>query len=857
MVGTHYQKDSMRAADGSSAVSGSGIGSFYNVNWRRRSDAPGGRHSITDFETFPNAARCNEPGFDCQVSDYASGAPRDLNEAGYNRYHSSVIVSYLANLWGHHLIKVGFDGELTSFRNQKSNRVFTESEDGSQFNDEERFGRLVAPDTVEFIDPLTKRTQSLTLGGFIQDSWSVFDKVTVNLGVRYDSQLFFNTAGDVGLSLPNQWSPRFGFIYDPTQTGRAKLFFNYARYYENAPLSFADVVLVGEPQVRGGHVCNPINFAEHRNQCQDSANLRPNTQSDPRLPNRIFTGGGAAGALDPDIEASSSDELSAGGEYELLPDARLGLTLTRRWINKWIEDMNPVVGLNGFAGNPGYGLGSAFPRAQRDYHAATVFLAKNFSRSWLAQASYTLGSLKGNYSGLFAPEDGYLGPNGTADFDSPNVSNNRYGPLKGDFRHNVKVMGAKDWRITNRQGLGTGLSLRARSGSPTSYLGADPYTYSLESYLVRAGGRRAAALDLHRRPAAGLPGVDDQQHRRVGDGRRVQPVQLPAGHLDRRGVHDRQRDRHRGLQGGGPAKPDQRRGQGGGEAAGLRPAHVLPGATGVSLRPAGGILMFTRQVRSMRSMRSVMKPAGNLVALVSLLALVGCDATQPRPLCRAQQSKYAARYTVTGTPSAGCEGKVLTGEILNLQYYRPKQNEPNGTPSVAIEADSVFQAVQAAAKMMMATQGQEFSQGPFDGYEPAADDICRAAQLSETNITAGPTQLGYKWSNLQMLVKPLANSTHFGADLVRRDGACTVPYKVSAAYPAVYCGTGTKTVMNEMGMMVTEPDPTTGRPDPKLCEAVTGNGINPDFDLVCDASADGMSGTHLCVPRNDFPSLRK
>jgi outer membrane receptor protein involved in Fe transport len=483
MVGTHFQKDSMRASDGSSALDSSGIGAYYNVNYRRNTPF----HSITDFESFPTAARCNEANFDCLVSDYTSGAPRDLNEATYNRYQSSIIVSYLANLWGHHLIKAGFESELTSFRNQKSNRVFTESEDGSQFNDEERFGVLTAPDTVQFIDPLTKKTQSLTVGGFLQDSWSVADKVTVNLGLRYDSQYYFNNAGNVGLSLPNQWSPRLGLIYDPTQSGRAKLYANYARYYENAPLGFADVVLVGEPQVRGGHACNPVIWSQHRNECQQPANLRPNSQDDPRAPNQIYTAGGSAGTLDPDIEASSSDEVSMGGEYELIPDARLGVNLTRRWINKWIEDMNPVVGLNGFAGNPGYGLGASLPKVERVYRALTVYLAKSFSQQWLAQASYTLGSLRGNYSGLFAPEDNYLGPNGTADFDSPNVSNNRYGALKGDIRHSVKLMGAKDWRINNRMGLGTGLSLRARSGAPTSYLAADPYTYSMESYLVERG----------------------------------------------------------------------------------------------------------------------------------------------------------------------------------------------------------------------------------------------------------------------------------------------------------------------------------------------------------------------------------
>jgi hypothetical protein len=489
MLGTHYQRDSRRAADGSSALSNSPneLGYYYNVNWKRRNDM-GGYHSLTEFERFPGMEKCTENATtSCFVEDYVSGSPRDLAEATYNRYHTSVIVSYLANLLGHHLIKVGLDGELTSFRNQKSNRVFAESEDGSQFNDEERFGILTGPDQFVFIDPLTKRTQSLTVGGFIQDSWSIVDKVTVNLGVRYDAQYFYNTEGNIGLSLPNQWSPRLGVIYDPTQSGRSKVYMNYARYYENAPLDFADIILVGEPQLHGGHACDPRILSQQRNECQARENLRDNTQDSARPPNKIFTGGGLPGTLDPNIRASSSDELSAGGEYELFTDGRVGLNFARRWINYWIEDMAPVANLSGFTGNPGFGLGSDLPKIQRNYNAATAFFAKTFSQNWLAQASYTFASLKGNYAGLFAPEDGYLGPNGTADFDSPNVPINRYGALKGDIRHTFKLFGAKDWALGRTQTLGTGISLGARSGAPTSYLGSDKYTYPSEAYLVARG----------------------------------------------------------------------------------------------------------------------------------------------------------------------------------------------------------------------------------------------------------------------------------------------------------------------------------------------------------------------------------
>jgi hypothetical protein len=305
----------------------------------------------------------------------------------------------------------------------------------------------------------------------------------------------------VALSLPNQWSPRLGVIYDPSQSGKSKVFVNYARYYENAPLDFADVALSGEPQTRAGHVCQLGKdlmtgegnvFTNQRSTaaggCQNpDTGIVANDEGEVRLPNKKYVSGGAPGTLDPDIQASSQDEISAGGEYEVFPDARVGLTYTRRWVNRWVEDMAPVIGLSGFNGNPGFGLGATFPKVKRQYDAFTLALTKTFSNSWLAQASYTLAFLKGNYAGLIAPEDGYLGPNATADFDSPNVAINRDGYLQGDARHTLKAFASKDWQILPTQHLGTGISARARSGGPTNYLAGDPNTYPMESYLVPRG----------------------------------------------------------------------------------------------------------------------------------------------------------------------------------------------------------------------------------------------------------------------------------------------------------------------------------------------------------------------------------
>ncbi|MFY0581932.1 hypothetical protein ACN28S_53495 [Cystobacter fuscus] len=93
--------------------------------------------------------------------------------------------------------------------------------------------------------------------------------------------------------------------------------------------------------------------------------------------------------VDPALRPQSSDEITLGGEYEVLPRATLGVSYVRRMMNDVIEDMSINEATNYFIGNPGRGIGAAFPKAIRDYDAVSVYLTKAFADLWLAQASYT------------------------------------------------------------------------------------------------------------------------------------------------------------------------------------------------------------------------------------------------------------------------------------------------------------------------------------------------------------------------------------------------------------------------------------------------------------------------------------
>ena len=266
-------------------------------------------------------------------------------------------------------------------------------------------------------------------------------------------------------------------------------------------------------------------------------------------------------------------------------------------------------------------------------------------------------------------------------------------------------------------------------------------------------------------------------------------------------------------------------------------------------------------------MRTLSFKSPATVAMVAsmLIGLAGCEAVQPTPTCRVRPSQYAARYAVEGSPQGMCTDKVLTGEIIHLNFFRNKSDYAEGAPSVGIEAASVADAWAAAKDMMPAPTGVEYSQGDFTTPRPGSDDMCHAPTLSEAKITTPMASLSYKWSNFAVIVSPLSAAIYFGADLERKDGDCTVKYKVSAIYPAHHCGDGKTPRLDDKGMPVLdektkEPlfddDPTTGKPVQDKCNPVQGSGLYPDIEYICDATPDGLKGSHLCLPKQDFPRLK-
>jgi outer membrane receptor protein involved in Fe transport len=484
------------------------------MTWRRSSNP--GLHPITDFETLPAEAlaACNTGGAqfaadNCPVATYRTGGPGLMNIATSNRYQGRVIATALLSALGQHVIKAGVDFEILNYTNTKGyggGVFFRESGNGNNVADFRRYAFLQGPDDVVNLDVFESTSTSTTVGGFLQDSWNIMDRVTVNLGVRYDAQIVSGNDGNIGVALPNQWSPRIGAIWDPTREGRAKITANFARFYQAITLNMVDRSFPGELGVQKNRslnnptgnppkngVCNPLDPLQARGpECNSIDNLLTVTGPTPYDPNlKYIVTGSDRVPVDPDLKPQSSDQIVIGGEYEIITDSRIGGAYTRQWLNYAIEDMSRDEASTYFIGNPGYGIARDFPKATRDYDSFMAYFQKAFSNQWLAQVNYTVSWNRGNLAGLFRPETGQLDPNINSDFDLISLLPNRTGDLPGDRRHVIKLFGAKEFQLPANVTINLGLGYLGRSGTPLNVLGSHVQYGDSEVFILPrgAGGR--------------------------------------------------------------------------------------------------------------------------------------------------------------------------------------------------------------------------------------------------------------------------------------------------------------------------------------------------------------------------------
>jgi hypothetical protein len=327
------------------------------------------------------------------------------------------------------------------------------------------------------------------------------DRVTLNLGVRFDSS---HSKGDNSIAgareldfgLGDMIAPRIGVVVDVTGDGRSKLFGHWGRFYESIPLDI-NVRAFGREQFNFYYFYYPSNGS------------LPSGTNQGTFYYLYALGGGTA--VQEGIEAMYSDEAVGGFEYEVAKDLSIGVKGVYRKLGQVIEDISVDGGHTYFIANVGKestftanpvtgdALSSpiTFPAAERKYKALEFTLNKAFSNNWQWNASYVLSKNEGNYGGLFRQDNGQLDPNITSLFDLPSLLKGAFGKLPNDRTHQFKTYGTYRFPFN----LTAGLFAEYVSGTPISKLGSHTVYGRRERFIGDRGsfGRTPNIwhVDLH------------------------------------------------------------------------------------------------------------------------------------------------------------------------------------------------------------------------------------------------------------------------------------------------------------------------------------------------------------------------
>ncbi|MCP4899269.1 MAG: TonB-dependent receptor [bacterium] len=336
---------------------------------------------------------------------------------------------------------------------------------------------------------------------FLQDEWTPTDGFTVSLGIRTEASEVTGDLSDVlpghkiNFSFADQLAPRMGLLWDPTRTGRMKVFAQHGRFFQTLPLN--------------------INVRAFGNEQRDSTVYLyrdDGSLPSPSNPGELFFASNRRSehvAVDPDLRPQYLDQSVVGFEYEVMTDLAFGVKYISRSLGRMIEDISLDDGRTFFIANPGayydYNYGAEkpleepvhYPAAKRDYSAVEFTLSKRFSGSWQAQASLLWSSLRGNWEGFYSRDSREINPSLTRKFDLPDLLINADGILQNDRPWQFRAFGSYTFDF----GMVLGANMFYLTGSPLSKLGAHPIYGLDERFVTRRGseGRTEGWMnwDLH------------------------------------------------------------------------------------------------------------------------------------------------------------------------------------------------------------------------------------------------------------------------------------------------------------------------------------------------------------------------
>jgi hypothetical protein len=363
------------------------------------------------------------------------------------------------------------------------------------------------------------KIKSNNLSVYLQDSWTIKNRLTLNVGLRAESQYMPTftdnrdypgwTQNPVRFGLGDTLAPRLGAVYDVFGDSSLKLFASFGIYYDIMKMYMGQLTFGGSKRVEDYYALNNPDWRliaasgvidDEESQSANGANTYVGSMD--YLPPSL-------NRVDPDMKPTAQREISFGAEKKLMEDLSLSVRFVNKHLIRTIEDVGVFVRegttmyQDFWVTNPGYGVsrpiseggfledtwtdpgpdnqfGTAddgltydlWPcaKATREYLGLNISLEKRFSHNWQGGFNYTLSRVYGNYSGLASSDEaGRLGPSVEQDYDRwfmgyDGLGNVLNGALPQDRTHYFKAYGSYSFPF----GLTVGAVAYGRSGLPLS-----------------------------------------------------------------------------------------------------------------------------------------------------------------------------------------------------------------------------------------------------------------------------------------------------------------------------------------------------------------------------------------------------
>ena len=273
------------------------------------------------------------------------------------------------------------------------------------------------------------------VGLFIQDAWTLNNRLTINAGLRTEQEKVptYATGTDIpefGIDFPfsDKLAPRVGFAYDVKGDGRTKVFGSWGVFYDIFKLELPRGSFGGDKWLEYYYSLDTfdwttlVNGADCPPACAGTLIRGPVDFRHPSF---------GSDAIEPNLKPMRQQEATAGVDHQLNDVMAVSVRYVHKQLDRMIEDTGSLDAEGNeiyIIANPGEGLtklafvnpDTPMPLPKRDYDSVEFAFEKRLANNWYLRSSYLWSRLYGNYSGLSqSDENGRTSPNVGRLYDYP------------------------------------------------------------------------------------------------------------------------------------------------------------------------------------------------------------------------------------------------------------------------------------------------------------------------------------------------------------------------------------------------------------------------------------------------------